>query len=71
MYGINYGDPGTHITDGLSHQQHLTLAGMVQAGWNSFSFSNQSPNTAKFSRQAGTIPKSEKMPKNPNFEINR
>ena len=32
----DYGDPGTHITDGLAHQQHLTLAGTVQTGCKRF-----------------------------------
>ena len=36
MYAIEFGDPGTHITNGLAHQQHLTLAGVVQTGWKRF-----------------------------------
>ena len=33
---IGFGHPGTHITSGFAHQQHLTLAGMVQTGWKRF-----------------------------------
>ena len=32
MCVIGLGHPGTHITSSFSHQQHLTLAGMVQNG---------------------------------------
>ena len=71
MYVIDFGDPGTHITNGLGHQQHLTLAGTVQTGWKRFLLQYSFTKHCQILQASWYHPQKRKMPKNPNFEINQ
>ena len=68
---IGFGHPGTHITSSLAHQQHLTLAGMVQTGWKRFLLQDSLIRDCQILQESRYQPKKQNRPKNPNFDINR